>query len=390
MRRVVAVIQTPTFGGPHNQVLRLHAPLRRHGWDTEVILPTEQGNAAARLRRAGVTVHTAPMCRLRKSLDPRVQLQQWGNVLDGVRTIRRILEERSPDVVQVCGLMTVQGAFAAHAAGLPLVWQLLSTFAPRPLRAALAPLVTRWADAVMSTGVETARQHPGIDATRAFDFFPPVDVPLWQSDPSRRAAARAALGVPDDAVLVGTVGNYNRQKAHERLVLAAARLHAEDRSLRFCLVGSPTAGQTSYYEREVVACAERTGLTREGVLRFVNAGDGVSILIHALDIFVLTSRAEGVPTALLEAMTAGVPAVAMNVGGIGEAVLHGKTGLLVAPGDVDSFVEAVRQLARQPDTRRRMASASAARAVQEFSTERCAERHLDALAHALRRADRSH
>ena len=54
---------------------------------------------------------------------------------------------------------------------------------------------------------------------------------------------RTALGTPDDTVLVGTVGNYNRQKGHERFVEAAARLRASDKTLRFCLFGAPTSGR---------------------------------------------------------------------------------------------------------------------------------------------------
>jgi glycosyltransferase involved in cell wall biosynthesis len=386
MRRVLVVIQTPTYGGPHNQVLRLREPLRRRGWETEVLLPEEPGNGAARLAEAGLKVFTAPMCRLRRSLHPGTQLRQWRHAASGVRAVRRIVADRAPDIVQVCGLMTVQGALAARRSGRPLVWQLLSTFAPLPLRAALVPLVVRWADAVMSTGVETARQHPGMDASRAFDFFPPVDLPQWRFDGEGRAAARRALGVPDDAVLVGTVGNFNRQKAHERLVEAAARLRTSNAALRFCLLGSPTAGQTDYYERQVVARAASLGLTQDRTLQFVNPGERVASLIHALDIFVLTSRAEGVPTALLESMAAGIPAVAMDVGGVGEAVVDGSTGLLVPSGDLDGFVAAVATLAADAARRQRMSAAAAARAHASFSSESCADRHVAAFQHALDRA----
>ena len=189
-------------------------------------------------------------------------------------------------------------------------------------------------------------------------------------------------------MLVGTVGNYNRQKGHERFVEAAARLRASDASLRFCLFGAPTSGQTGYYEREVVARAERYGLTKDRVLQFVDAGEGVASLIHAVDIFVLTSRAEGVPTALLEAMTAGVPAVAMDVGSIGEAIVDGTTGLVVAAGDLGGFIAGVRMLASDRALRARMGAAAAVRAQAEFSSERCADRHVEAYTQALRLARR--
>ena len=386
MRRVLAVIQTPTFGGPHNQVLRLHEPLRRRGWELEALLTNESGNGAERLRRADIPVFLAPMCRLRRSLRPSLQMRQWRNAVAGVAAMRAVIAERSPDVVIVCGLMTVQGAAAARGEGIPIVWQLLSTFAPKPLRVALAPIVRGWADAVMSTGTETARQHPGIGAECAIPFFPPVQLDQWQSNQELRSIARARLGVPPDAVLVGTVGNCNRQKAHERFVEVAARLRDSDPRTRFCVLGAATPGQTEYYEREVVERARRYRLADGGVLQFVDAGDDVASLIQAMDIFVLTSRAEGMPTALLEAMTAGIPAVAMNVGSIGEAIVNGQTGFVVPAGDLEGVMHRVRTLVRDPRLLRDMGAAAAARAQLEFSSERCADRHLHAFSQALQRA----
>ena len=386
MRRALALIQTPTFGGPHNQVLRLHQPLRRRGWEIEALLPDEAGNGAERLGRAGIPVFRAPMCRLRRTLQPQAQMAQWRHAFNGVDAVRRVIAERAPDVVVVCGLMTIQGAFAAHGQGVPIVWQLLSTFAPKPLRVALAPFVRSWAHSVMSTGNETARQHPGIGAGRAIPFFPPVQVEQWRPDSGRRAAARARLGIPADAVLVGTVGNRNRQKGHERLVEVAARLRDSDPQTRFCVFGACTPGQTDYYEREVIARARRLGLIDSGILQFVDAGEDVATLIHAVDVFVLTSRAEGVPTALLEAMTAGIPAVAMNVGSIGEAIRDGRTGFIVPADDLDAVTHRVRALVRDGDLRSSMGAAAAAHAHTEFSSERCADRHVDAFSQALQRA----
>lgn len=389
MRRVLVLIQTPTFGGPHNQVLRLHQPLRRRGWDMEALLPLESGTGAERLTRAGIPVFRVPMCRLRRTVRPQVQLQQWRHALAGITSIRAVIADRSPDVVMVCGLMTIQGAFAAHGLGTPIVWQLLSTFAPKPLRAALAPFVRRWAHAVMSTGVETARQHPGIGEARAIPFFPPVQLDEWRCDATRRAAARARLGIPADAVLVGTVGNCNRQKAHERFVEVAASLRASDPKTRFCVFGARTAGQAEYYDREVIARARRYGLTDDGVMQFVDAGEDLASLIHAVDVFVLTSRAEGMPTALLEAMTAGIPAVAMNVGSVAEAIVNG-TGFVVPSNDLDGVTRSVRALVRDRGLMSTMGAAAAAHAHAEFSSERCADRHVDAFSQALHRAHCSH
>ncbi|MFN8556276.1 MAG: hypothetical protein U0531_02635 [Dehalococcoidia bacterium] len=74
---LLTVIHYPIFGGPHNEALRLHGALRAHGYETTVLLPAEPGNAAERLRAAGVPVVQRPLRRLRANPDPRVSSASW-------------------------------------------------------------------------------------------------------------------------------------------------------------------------------------------------------------------------------------------------------------------------------------------------------------------------
>lgn len=96
--------------------------------------------------------------------------------------------------------------------------------------------------------------------------------------------------------------------------------------------------------------------------------EDVSRAMHACDIFVLPSFAEGVPVVLMEAMASGRPVVATQVAGVGELVQDGENGLLVLPGDVESLVEAIRTLAHDPDRRRRMGEAGRARVGADFDS----------------------
>ncbi|MFN2200024.1 MAG: glycosyltransferase, partial [Caldilineaceae bacterium] len=75
--------------------------------------------------------------------------------------------------------------------------------------------------------------------------------------------------------------------------------------------------------------------------------------LYAADLFVLTSDSEGMPGVLLEAGFAGLPAVATDVGGGGECVLHGQTGILVPPQDADALKQALRSLLRNRERRSR-------------------------------------
>jgi glycosyltransferase involved in cell wall biosynthesis len=91
-------------------------------------------------------------------------------------------------------------------------------------------------------------------------------------------------------------------------------------------------------------------------------------VLESLDIFCLPSRWEGLPFALLEAMMAGLPCVAARVGDVPEAL--GAAGALVPPDDLESLIEAVRDLVRSPARRRELGAAAHARAVERYSVDR--------------------
>lgn len=119
-----------------------------------------------------------------------------------------------------------QAALAARLEGVPVVWQLLDTFAPMPLRLAMMPFVLAWSDAIMSSGMAVARAHPGalLFGERLFPFFPGVDVEVFRPDRERRQTARSELGFGDSHVVIGNVSNINLMKGHRTFVRAAAQL----------------------------------------------------------------------------------------------------------------------------------------------------------------------
>src|SRR5947207_12824700 len=92
-KRCLFVIHYPVFGGPHNQALRLAPALRSLGWEMIVLIPDEPGNAAERLRAAGVQTVEAPLGRLRASGDPRLHLRFVGGFYPEIRRIRSLIRQ---------------------------------------------------------------------------------------------------------------------------------------------------------------------------------------------------------------------------------------------------------------------------------------------------------
>jgi glycosyltransferase involved in cell wall biosynthesis len=133
--------------------------------------------------------------------------------------------------------------------------------------------------------------------------------------------------------------------------------------------------QDGAYERKLRAEAERLGVADRVV--FAGYRTDVPALLAGCDVFCLPSEMEGLPIVLLEAMAQGKPVVATRVGGTPELVVHGETGLLVPPGDVDALAAGLEQLLGDPERAQGMGEAGRARVQREFCAAAAAQRVLE-------------
>lgn len=386
-RRVLHVFHYPVFGGPHNEILRLAAPLRERGWESTVLLPQEPGNAADRLRTAGIDVALERYGRVRSTRDPRVLARLAGGFGGDVTRLRRVARGHEADLVVGAGLLNPQAVLAARTEGLAAVWKIVDTYAPVPLRRALTPVAARLAHVMMFTGRALVGAH-GARSGAGVVYYPPVDTERFQPSPQRRAATRRLLGVPADAPVVGTVSNITPQKGLEHFLSAAALIVRARPETRFLVVGASFATHAGY-EQRLRGRARELGL---GAERLVFAGyrEDPESFYPAMDVKLLTSlpRSEGVTTAVLEAMSCGVPVVAARVAALSEAVDDGVTGTLVPSGDPAAVAAATIRLLDDEALRRRMGAAGRKRAVERFGVEACADAHARAFALALARRGR--
>jgi glycosyltransferase involved in cell wall biosynthesis len=364
----------------------MHRPLEELGFETLALLPG--GSAAQRSREGGVPVYEMPLHRLRASTDPRVHAALLVRFLPEVNGIRRLIREERIDLVVLAGLENPHAAIAGRMEGRPVIWQLIGTITPMAFRRLMMPLVKRLADVVMTTGQTLAEVHPGATelGDRLVPFFSPVDVERFAPDAARQAAARRELGIGEEELVVGNVGNFNPQKGHRTFVQAAAALRRTHPDVRFVALGEFDANHREYQEA-LWHEARGLGLIPGQDLVVRSPGARVAELAAAFDIFWLTSvpRSEGLPTVVVEAMALGLPVVSTDVGAIREIVHHGETGFVVPPLSPRDLARVTMGLVEDPELRTRMGAAGRRFAVAECRLEVCVAAHVRACERALAR-----
>jgi glycosyltransferase involved in cell wall biosynthesis len=161
-----------------------------------------------------------------------------------------------------------------------------------------------------------------------------------------RAEARRLLGVPPGMRVVGTVGRLTFQKAPGDFVRAVAALPRDD-------VFAVWIGDGEL-RRQTERLAARCGLS--GRMAFTGERGDVAVLLPGLDVFAMASRYEGLPCAIVEAMTAGLPVVATAVNAVPNVVIAGETGLLAPPGRPELLAGAIGYLLDHPAEAARLAA----------------------------------
>lgn len=292
------------------------------------------------------------------------------SVVKGIIEVYRLLSRGRYDIVQShTSVGGVIGRLAGWAARTPaVVWTVHGLGAhpghpwwKRALLGAVEMLLDRFTDHYVAVSQDLLEQGVRAGIYRAdkvtvipnglqLDHVPSVFDP---------AAKRWSLGIVEGCPVIGTVTRLEPQKANDRFLHAVARVARQMPNVMTVIAGDGPERQA------LEALAARLGLA-ERVLFLGWRTDAVELL-GALDVFCMTSRWEGCPMVLLEAMAMRRPVVAADIGGVREIVVSEETGLLVPPGDPDAMARALLRLLADEGERARMGAAGRLRVEQRFS-----------------------
>jgi len=203
-----------------------------------------------------------------------------------------------------------------------------------------------------------------------------VDLDIYHPAPDK--AFRAELGIPDDGILVGALGNVRVPKDYGNLLDAAAILKARSPRYHFVIVGD-TLWEPRLYE-DLLAKREALGL--DETVTFAGFRPDAPRLLNNFDLYVMSSEREGLPLALLQAMATGLPVVSTRAGGAVELVTPGLNGMLVPVRDPEALAEAIDSVARDPARAAGMGAAGRRTVEENFSIRHMVEQY-EAIYHEL-------
>ncbi|MBI4512071.1 MAG: glycosyltransferase [Deltaproteobacteria bacterium] len=263
----------------------------------------------------------------------------------------------------------IYGAPAARLAGAAVVHTKHGANPSGQRRMVLRRVAATMVDAYVAVSeltAEVARKGREVDVARLHVIPNGIDLSRFGPDAAARRAVREELGIPEGAWIVGTVGRLSPEKNQALLLKAAAPVLGD--GFRVVVVGSGA--------EENALRALGASFPRGELIHFTGARRDVPRLLAAFDVFALTSRTEGLPLVIPEAMASGIPVVATAVGGIPNVVDEGVTGFLVPSGDEDALRRRLVELAGDAALAQGIGGEARRVALERYSAERMVREYL--------------
>jgi glycosyltransferase involved in cell wall biosynthesis len=376
--RIVRIITRLNIGGPAIQAIELSARLQPPEYQTLLVhgrLGVAEGDMRHLLpsRRLFEVEH---MPTLRRDIDPLADTAATAQIYQLLKrfepTIVHTHMSKAGAVGRAAALLYNATARQRRRARLVHTYhgQVFDGYFSRATSSAFQTIdrvLGRRTDALIAVSDSVERDLVRRHGIATADRFHVVPLGLDLSDmaaiaPSDRIAARTALDIDPSAPVVAFVGRLTAIKQPLLFVEAARLIASRDDRIVFVVAGSGELENAMLRRSSALGLASR--------VHFLGWRRDVATVYAASDLLVLTSRNEGTPVALIEAMAAGVPGVCFAVGGVPDVIAGSEMGVLVPEGDITTLADAICELICDEQRRRAMGERARARALDRYRIER--------------------
>lgn len=381
------VVTTRTGAGGGLRVLHAIDSLGPGGAERSFVAMTEHFVAAGMEVTIACLQDTPGIHDAAEASGARVVRLRGRSRIESVRELVQVIRSSRPDLVHTCLFEAdVAGRLAGRLTRTPVVSSLVNTpYGPEHLHAVgLRSSRVRAAHAVDAATARLAVRFHAVSEAVADAMARRLAVPrtridvihrgrdetrLGRSTPSRRARARAGLGVDADAFLVSVLARQDEAKGLDVLVDAVAHLRAGGWAPQVVVAGRPGTA-TRRLEAQIAR------LDLGGHVRLLGARDDVYDILAGSDLTALPTRREGFPGALVEALALEVPVVASDIGPTRE-VVGPDGGWLVPSDDAPALARAIRAAALDPARRADLARRGRQRFLDHFTATAVSARMID-------------
>lgn len=368
---IVYVIGTLGKGGAESQLLMLMRGLPKGEFTSHLFVLEATGSLCNEVENAFIPIIDGGYdCHATKPLKAlqllRASWRLWrllrhneASVIHGFLPLTNLIAALIGRLANTSLIITSRRALNKHQDRV-LGWRYVDF-----LSSHLSHIVTANAEAVRD---DTLRREGGNPA-KVRVIYNGLDVKHFNKPITHRADVRRVLGLNDDHVVIIIVANLIPYKGHSEIIDAMAQLLPRFPDIRL-LVAGQDRGIGAALKKQADSCGVAWAI------QWLGLREDIPDLLGAADIYVSASHEEGFSNALLEAMGAGKPVVATNVGGTPEMLAQGELGLLVEPADADGLAKALAELIGNPVMRLRLGKMAANRVAAQYSVEKMVEQYL--------------
>lgn len=350
MKIVYVLSQSNDIGGASVHLLDLAAAMQALGHDVVILAG---GNGIFHQHARAMQLTTEPTQHLLREISPLHDLLC-------LQELRQALRRHKPDLVHLHSTKAgVVGRLAARSLGLPVIFTVHGwafTDGVSPWQAVLYRSIEKFM-APFSSRIIAVSEYDRQLALAAGVGNASLITTIHNGMPSLTDIAANATHGKNAVPRIIMVARFNSPKNHKDLLLALSVIKNEPWQLELVGDGELLA--------ETKALASELGLANR--VEFPGNCNDVPARLARSDIFVLVSNWEGLPLSILEAMRAGLPVVASDVGGVSEAVMAGETGFLAVRGDITALSAHFKRLLASPNSRQKMGEAGRIRFEKGFS-----------------------
>ncbi len=349
-------------GGITSYVLTLTKGLVQKGHSVHIV--TSGGDREKECERVGA-IHVRLSIRTKSEVSYKVFM--------GIPAIIKLVKQQQCDVIHAQTRVTqVMAAIVSFFTRVPYVATCHGFFKPRFFRR----IFPCWGNATIAIS-QQVKEHLindfSCDPNSVFLLPHGLDVSTKEWTPQEKEERKNVLGLRSKTI-IGIVARLSDVKGHDVLIRAMPKVVKQVPDVDLVIVGQ---GKTEPFLRKLVH-----EFSLESYVHFFPSVNGDDNLLPLFDVFVMPSRQEGLGLSVMEAQAQGLAVVASNVGGIPSLIENGKTGVLVSKENPEQLADAIIDLLKDTDKRKRIACAAQAFAIKNFSLDPMVQGTLQVYAQA--------